>query len=287
MKVIVTGGSGKLGQYVMDEMIDHGHDALNLDRHDPGKRQHFVKIDLTDAGQLFDAFMMFKPEAVVHLAALPDPFSNPRHEQLMVNIGMAHAAMMAAGDLGVTRFVNASSEMATGWSSVRTPPVRLPFDEEVTTPAPNTYALGKQMVETMADGIVARYPQMAVISLRLNFISMPDRYDEHHKWLSRIAGHPSPNLWTYIDVRDAASACRMAMESAVTGHRVYAVSAEDILADEPIRELVRRHYGDQIQFADDLPEHGSPVDCRRIAEELGWRPQYSWRQGSPKVDPDK
>ena len=32
MKIVVTGGSGRLGQYTVRELLAHGHEVLSLDR---------------------------------------------------------------------------------------------------------------------------------------------------------------------------------------------------------------------------------------------------------------
>src|SRR5687768_12579359 len=77
MQVVVTGGSGKLGRAVIDELIAHGHDVANVDVAPPREqRSSFTRIDLTDFGQMVEAFSRIddrydRVDAVVHLAAIP------------------------------------------------------------------------------------------------------------------------------------------------------------------------------------------------------------------------
>ena len=48
-------------------------------------------------------------------------------------------------------------------------------------------------------------------------------------------------LWSYIDARDAARACRIALEANLPGHQVFNIAAPNSLVDIPIRELVSRY----------------------------------------------
>ena len=80
MRVLITGGSGKAGAYTVREMVEAGHEVLNVDRMRPAQPLpgSFIQLDLTDAGEVYDAFNQFKPEGVCHLAANPSPSGFPR-----------------------------------------------------------------------------------------------------------------------------------------------------------------------------------------------------------------
>ncbi len=74
MRVVVTGGTGKAGQWVVRELAGAGHEVIDFDRvarpelELPGT---FCRVDLTDAGEVYDALFQFRPDAVAHLAANP------------------------------------------------------------------------------------------------------------------------------------------------------------------------------------------------------------------------
>jgi nucleoside-diphosphate-sugar epimerase len=76
--------------------------------------------------------------------------------------------MQAAGDLGVSRIVYASSEMATGLLTEGVAPTQIPFNESEWRPSPNAYALSKYLSEVIADSLAVRYPQTAWVGLRIN-----------------------------------------------------------------------------------------------------------------------
>ena len=74
MKVLVTGGSGFIGKYVVDEIIRNGHAAVIVDNLSNGDctnmnpKAVFYDIDVKD-NMLEKVFMDEKPDKVIHLAA--------------------------------------------------------------------------------------------------------------------------------------------------------------------------------------------------------------------------
>jgi nucleoside-diphosphate-sugar epimerase len=77
-KVVVTGGSGKAGRAVVNELRAHEYDVLNADlaaSGDPDVADR--RVDLTDFGQTVEVIRGM--DAVVHLAAVPaPPYRNAR-----------------------------------------------------------------------------------------------------------------------------------------------------------------------------------------------------------------
>ena len=85
-KIVVTGGSGKLGRAVLKDLVANGYEVLNLDQTLPREAVcPTVRIDLTDFGEVVAALAGVDEhkgpfDAVVHLAAIPAPglFGNAR-----------------------------------------------------------------------------------------------------------------------------------------------------------------------------------------------------------------
>jgi nucleoside-diphosphate-sugar epimerase len=75
IKVIVTGGSGRVGRYLVRELAEAGHDVVNVDRARPPEPLpgRSIWLDLTDAGEVYDAFAQVRPAGVCHVAANPSP----------------------------------------------------------------------------------------------------------------------------------------------------------------------------------------------------------------------
>ena len=279
MRVLVTGGSGKAGVWTVRELAAHGHDVINLDSRPPAVDLpgSFLMLNLTDAGEVYDAFVQTKPDAVVHLAANPSPSGFPRQQTFANNVLSTYNIMQAAGDSGhVARLVYASSEMATGWLTTDELPPRFPFNEEDRVATPNAYALSKYLGEVMADSMVVRYPHLAICSLRINNVIPPDSYAILQQRRDNFP-EGGVNFWSYIDARDVGGACRAAVEGTSQGHEVFLIAAADTCLDTPIQEAVERLYGPGANFAPDHGSFQSAFDCSKINRFFGWTAQHSWR----------
>jgi nucleoside-diphosphate-sugar epimerase len=87
------------------------------------------------------------------------------------------------------------------------------------------------------------------------------------------------NLWSYIDLRDAAAACRVALEAQVDGATSFIIVARDTVMTTPSAELVRRVFP-SVGSREEIDEFGSLMSGRRAAETLGFVPQHSWRDSN-------
>lgn len=75
MRLLVTGGSGFIGTNLIEELLVHGHELLNVDIQPPKVRGHapyWKNMDILDAHGLLRLFGVFAPTHVVHLAARTD-----------------------------------------------------------------------------------------------------------------------------------------------------------------------------------------------------------------------
>ncbi len=128
MRIVVTGGSGKAGRAVVRDLLEHGHEVLNVDlvasaeSSSPDSPAPFLRADLTDFGQALEALgggeLMAQPEAVVHLTAIPSPVHATPDTVFRTNMTSTHAVFAAAVRLGHGRVVWASSETTLGLPSL-------------------------------------------------------------------------------------------------------------------------------------------------------------------------
>ena len=135
MRVVVTGGTGKGGRWVVRDLREHGHDVVNVDLVSDGSPNDlFLLTDLTDSGQVQD--VVRGADAVVHFAAIPAPGLRPVAETFRINTVSTWNVFHAATAAGVRRVVWASSETVLGLPFDR-PPDFAPIDESI-TPRPRT-----------------------------------------------------------------------------------------------------------------------------------------------------
>jgi len=78
MRILITGGSGLLGQYLNMELSKE-NEILTTYLTDPGncKNCNSVQLDIRDKENVINLFKNFKPEIVVHLAAISTPMPVP------------------------------------------------------------------------------------------------------------------------------------------------------------------------------------------------------------------
>ncbi len=137
MKVTVTGGAGFLGQYLVQELAQAGHDVSIICRNQPrwpivdlaalSKARH-EGIDITDPAALHGRFD--GADIVFHLAGLVSFLCKDKKMLHAVNVGGTQNVVAEAGRAGVKRFVHVSSVAAIGYSDDPLHPAneRLIFD---------------------------------------------------------------------------------------------------------------------------------------------------------------
>jgi len=92
-------------------------------------------------------------------------------------------------------------------------------------------------------------------------------------------------MWPYVDVRDAASACRLALEAETTGHEALYIAAKDIRFDVPTESLLRE-LAPRVQIRRKLEGKASVISIEKARQLIGFEPQFSWqgaRDGSSNV----
>lgn len=279
-RVIVTGGSGKLGRAVVNDLAENGWEVINLDHVPPrtASPAPYIQVDFTDFGQTLESMLAIDEQytgvdAVVHLAAIPRPGLRPNAATFGNNFISTYNVFAAARHAGITNIVWASSESVLGLPFDRMPPY-IPVDENVARPE-TTYSLGKFLEEQMAGVLTGRDPELKMIALRFSHVMEVADYAPFPSF-DDTPDLRKFNLWSYVDARDAAQAVRKSLEYTGTGFEAFIIANADTVMSRPNSELVAEFYPDVPYTAPEGPNDTllSIDKARRI---LGYEPKHTWR----------
>jgi UDP-glucose 4-epimerase len=287
MRIIVTGGSGRLGQSVVRGLSELGHDVLSVDRIPvAGLPARQLTIDLLDHAATTDLMAAERPDAVVHLAAIAVPFSAPEATILATNSALTFNVLDAASAAGAGRVLAASSPTVIGYGSpTGWEPRYLPLDEAHPAEPWNAYALSKLGIEnTVAMFARQRGEGTRFGSFRPCFVLSPEEWEgaitqQGHTVVERLndPGLAAVSLFNYLDARDAADfvACWLENAHRADNGEVFFVGAADALATRPLAELLPGYLPgcDAAALTGTAPAFSS-AHAERV---LGWRPTRSWR----------
>lgn len=271
MRVVVTGGSGKGGRWVVRELREHGWDVLNVDLvHDGSPHGMCVLADLADLGQCQE--LVAGADAVVHFAAIPAPLMRPEGETFRNNAISTYNVFSAAVDRGVTRIVWASSETVLGLPFDE-PPAFAPIDETHPPRPESSYALSKLVGETIAEQL-ARRTASTFLGLRISNIMEPGDYARFETWQDDPLERKW-NLWSYVDARDVATAVRLGLEADLTGSQVAIIAAADNCMRRDSADLMAEVYPD-VPLGRPISGRETLLAIDRARELIGYAPRHSW-----------
>ncbi len=296
-KVIVTGGSGRLGAHVT-QALQANHDVTVLDIKPPSQAVPFIATDILDLAGLTRAFT--GQDAVIHLAGYDDGDAPNEQAYMATNVQGAWNVFQAAEDAGVRHLVVASSVAALGLDYRRGPDY-LPIDEAHPLRATGTYGHGKQLIETMARHYVVR-GALRIVCLRPTLIVRPEKEAEILAQLAlpdpdaeapANAASDGVNLGdvrpygalsatrTYVRSRDAARGFAAALDYRARPFDIFNLAARDGIGRSKTLERMTAIYETppelrEAKLYQDDP-YASALDIRHARNDLGWQPRGDWR----------
>jgi len=211
-RVIVTGGSGKLGRSTV-EHLSRDWEVISVDTRRPpnisedgktglGGAYRLVEIDLEDMGSVLETFhscdMGYRGvDAVVHLAAIPSPGQTSSSRQFRTNVMSTYNVLEACRKLGIKNVVLASSETLIGIPFDPHMPEFLPITEENARRPESAYSLSKLVGEVVAQEYCRWDPKAKIVSLRFSNVMLPQEYAKFEDWQEDPKARYW-NAWGYI-----------------------------------------------------------------------------------------
>ncbi len=283
MRVIVTGSSGFLGRHVAARLLGAGHAVRGIDANPPpphaGDWAH-VTADLTSLAAALE--LVRDADAAVHIAAIPRPTGRTAGEVFHTNVAAAFNVVEATRLAGIPRLVYASSFSVLGYPFGQPfmPPKALPVDEATPVHAQDAYGLSKWLGEEIVEAAV-RGGGISAVSLRMPWVQSPETFATQIG-PRRQTADAVRDLWSYIDVRDAAEGFRLALDWQGEGHlRVFLAADDTYLAEETGPALARALPDVPLQ----RPLHGCTglIDSGLARSALGFMAAHSWRDYPDEV----
>lgn len=326
MNIIVTGGSGFIGSAVVRYIIDNTDcTVLNIDALtyagnpeslalvESNTRYNFAQIDICDKAQLVQAFVDFKPDAVMHLAAEShvDRSIDGPSAFIQTNIVGTFNMLEAARSywLGLEqeakerfRFHHISTDEVYGDLEGT---VDL-FTEDTSYEPSSPYSASKASSDHLVRAWGRTYGLPILVTNCSNNYG-PYHFPEKlipHVILNAIHGKPIPVYGNGCQVRDwlfvedhARALYKVVTEGKVSetynigGHNekknIEVVEAICDLLEElkPAKPKGIASYKDLICFVKDRPGHDIryAIDAAKIERELGWKPEESFESGIKKT----
>jgi len=284
MKVLVTGGSGRLAGYVAGEFADH-EVVLTDVRPPPDDRAHlpFVSADLTDFAHCRRVIATTEPEAIVALGAIPyatdkagrDSSGPPFDTTMRVNVLGLYYLLTAAAEAGVRKLVQTSSvvTMKGGTTTYR----YLPIDDDHPGCITESYIFSKMAGEMMLEWFW-RAHGIHSVACRPAWIWTPEQLQAHAANIVPTTEWDSA-LWHYVDIRDVARAHRLLFDALdrLPPAACYYAGAADHRAPEESRELVERLRPELLsQIPVDLSGRQAFVSCAKAHAAFGYEARHSW-----------
>ncbi len=275
MRILVTGSSGLVGRYVVDELA-RAHEVHLLDLQSPHRNDLvFHPIDLLDSEASRRAIAGY--DVVVHLAGIPHPLNTPPERVFRTNTLTTFNLLEACALNNIHRCIFLSSESTLGFafSTTRMAPEYVPIDERHPLRPQDPYGLSKLSCELLCQGYT-RKTGMQTLCLRPPWIWVPEPKEiEVYRGLVRDYAAWYKNLWAYIHVADVAQAIRLCVESSsLPLHDAYFICADDNWTSVESRTLMQKFYPETAVFSDSFVGMGSLISNEKARKAFGFQPRF-------------
>lgn len=239
-RVLVTGGSGFLGRYLIEE-IKREFIPVSFDLNPPAGAVEFVEGSVSDSAAVKRAMQGIDALIIAHMAPNQPGVYDRVEMPFDVNVKGTGLLFEAAVEQGIKRVVLISSGAVVGRQSEE----KKFLARDLPNAPRNLYGLTKTLQEE-----IARYYHynfgIGVASLRPAYIVPEDSLSDKY-------GRQRPTVnWQFIDPRDIGQAAALALRLPDLGFEVFYTVAG--------------------------PGSEKHADVQHTRERLGWEPKYTFSQ---------
>ncbi len=297
MAVLITGGAGFLGYYVIREFLDAGYDVLSFDYAPPsesvvkavGDRVTFETGDIRDRELVARLIGDSGDDAIVHLAGILTTGCDRDPDAAMaINVNGTRYVLEAARAHGMRRVVIASTISVYGRGLPQ------PIDETMATEPDGWYGLTKLMAEQMGL-LYARRHGLDFRAVRLAAVTGPGRSAASGSaslFTSLIPekaarGEPydieasEDAAYPVVYIKDASRALYALATADKAPRRIYNISSGRVVAAELVEKTKIRIPDARFAFKPDPMVMAIVagfkdwrINCQRVEQDLGWKPSY-------------
>ncbi len=323
--ILITGASGRLGNFVAPYLQDQGYNVTCTDIVTPNPESEnakrgfpFVKADLCVIGDVMKAIAMAQPDVIVHLGAIPfntelqppyedrsgkgpsqdgvrSSWSQPEDNTMRINTMGMFYLLDAARRMGVKNVIAATSYFSYGLgfrlSGEPFVPEYLPVDESHPCWPEDTYSLSKYLGEEIMKAFSRAYG-MNTVAMRLmgvyyhNVERSRAMYDlgqgQSYAEKEKDGGVITGNTYQYVDARDIAVFTGLAIDK--LGKLPNKYEAFNVITDvrfnvADTKEFYEKRFPSLKDMLGNLRDGEGLLSIRKAEELLGYKPQYSWKDG--------
>jgi nucleoside-diphosphate-sugar epimerase len=248
MKILITGASGFIGSFIVEEALKQGFETWAAIRKSSSKeylqdeRIHFIELNLSSKAQLIEQLRPHQFDYVVHAAGVTKCLNKADFRRINTEGTKNLVDALLDLQMPLKRFVFLSSLSVFGAIKEQ-----LPYDEirEDDTPKPNTeYGRSKLEAEKYIDSIGSRLPYTILRPTGVygprekDYFMMAKSIKQH---IDFAVGYQRQDI-TFVYVTDVVQAVFLALKKGETG-RKYFLSDGQVYQSTTFSDLIHEELG--------------------------------------------
>ncbi|MGH9837535.1 MAG: NAD-dependent epimerase/dehydratase family protein [Blastocatellia bacterium] len=302
--ILVTGGSGFIGSYVLRALAERGDRAINFDVRPPGPeaawylnpvadRVPFVQGSIDELADLVQAVKQYEPAAIVHIGAIVHDLPRQPQLALRVNVGGTVQVLEVMRIFGLRRLVYFSTIGVLTARQYEPIDARHPVMTATDGPGVGFYAASKVASEVFCwsyrqsfgtDFITIRPSAVYGFGQQVpNFIKPMVENAVRGAPSHFATGGPLPRDYTHVlDVTQLTLAALDVPAAEVRDRIFYGATGEPLNTAADVAEIVKRVVpGAQIEIGSGIAEEDQlemrfrgRLSIDNAREQLGYRPRF-------------